>query len=129
MAGFISGGGIVSWNGIFLAPRSITFTSPQPETSTINSLYTGLGTAPLVVPTGDYTGGSISVEFTRDLGGVNMANFVGWSAVFTYSDANGYSLSLTNALLTQASEEVSTGALVTGTLEFQWTSFSGSPYQ
>lgn len=129
MAGFVSAGGFASWNGIVLRPRSITYTSPTPETTTIPYLYDARGSAPRVVPTGDYAAGSgsMTVEYTRDLGGVNMSNYVGQSAAFTYTDAYGYGLALNGALLTQVTENVATGSVVTGTLEFQWTQFLGTP--
>lgn len=128
MAGFVSAGGQITWNGITIRPRSITYTSPTPETTTIPYLYDPRGNAPRVIPTGDYAGGgTMSVEYTRESTGVNMSNYIGQSAPFQYLDAFGYNLSLSGALLTQVTETVATGAVVTGTLEFQWTQFIGTP--
>ena len=128
MAGFISAGGFITWNGITIRPRSITYTSPEPETTTIPYLYDPRGNAPRVIPTGDYAGtATMSVEYTRESNGVNMSLYLGQSYAFQYLDADGYSLSLNGALLTQVTENISTGAVVTGTLEFQWTQFIGTP--
>ena len=126
MPAFVSAGGSVSWNGISLRPRSITYTSAEAETVTLPVLTTPKNSTPLVVPTGDNQGGSISVEYTRELLGVNMDSYVGASASFSYTDSNGYSIVVSNMLLTSCSENVGTGDVVTGTLEFVLTSFSGN---
>ena len=126
MAAFVSAGGSVSWSGINLSPRSITYNSASAETVTIPALYQAKNTSPLVVPTGDNQGGSVSVEYTRDLGGINMSTYVGQAAPFSYIDSNGYGITVNNMLLVSCSENVGTGEVVTGTLEFVLTSFSGN---
>ena len=128
MAGFVSAGGSITWNGITIRPRSITYTSPTPETTTIPFLHDPRGNAPRVIPTGDYAGtATMSVEYTRESTGVNMSGYLGQSYEFKYQDAEGYQLTLNGALLTQVTETIATSSLVTGTLEFQWTQFLGTP--
>ena len=126
MAAFVSAGGSISWGGLSFTPRTITFKSAEAETTEIPYLYSGKNTPPLVVPTGDFRGGGISVQYTRDLGSAPPTDKVGLAAPFTYSDAMGYVLYGNNMLLVSCSDEVQTGSVVTGTLEFVLTSFSGN---
>lgn len=126
MAAFISTGGSISWGGYIITPRSIAFNSASAEVVTIPFLYTSKNTPPVVVPTGDFQGGGISVEFIKQLGDVNFAQAVGLSAPWTYTDEKGYALAGTNMLLVSCTENPAVGSVVTGTLEFVLTSFSGN---
>lgn len=126
MAAFVSAGGSIVWGGLILSPRSISFKSAQAEVVEIPYLYSGKNTPPLVVPTGDFKGGGITVEYTRDAASPPPTDKVGLSDTFLYGDANGYGLQAANMLLVSCSDEVATGAVVTGTLEFVLTSFSGN---
>lgn len=126
MAAFTSTGGVINWGGNTLTPRSISFNSASAETVTIPWLHSGKNSPPVVVPTGDFQGGGISVEYTRDLSGGSMTSLVGAALPWTYSDDKGYSLSASSMLLVSCTENVSTGSVVTGTLEFVLTSFSGN---
>lgn len=126
MAGFVSSSGSISWGGYVIVPKSITFNSASAEVTTIPYLYTGKNTPPVVVPTGDFQGGGITVTYNRPLGDINFSQAVGLSAPFTYSDGNGYGLTGNNMLLVSCSEEVGTGEVVTATLEFVLTTFAGN---
>lgn len=126
MAAFTSTGGVINWGGNFITPRSISFNSASAETVTIPWLHSPKNSPPAVVPTGDFQGGGISVEYTRDLGSGSMTTLVGQSSPWTYTDDKGFSLSGSNMLLVSCTENVATGAVVTGTLEFVLTAFSGN---
>jgi hypothetical protein len=126
MAGFVSSGGSISWGGYTIVPTSIRFNSASAEVTSIPWLYSAKNTPPPVVPTGDFQGGGISVTYNRPLNDINFASAVGLSAPFTYTDSNGYGITGNNMLLVSMSEEVGTGAVVTATLEFTLTLFSGN---
>ena len=126
MASFVSAGGVISWGGWTIIPRRITFTSASAEVVTIPWLFSNKNSPPVVVPTGDFQGGGISVEYLRQTGSGPFTGAVGLSAPFTYSDATGYSYSANNMLCVDNVENVATGDVVTGTLEFVLTTFVGN---
>jgi len=123
---FVSSGGSISWGGYTIVPTAIRFNSASAEVTSIPWLGSAKNTPPPVVPTGDFQGGGISVTYNRPVNDINFSSAVGLSAPFTYTDGNGYSISGNNMLLVSTSEEVGTGAVVTATLEFTLTLFSGN---
>lgn len=130
MVAFVSTGANLAWSGYSLKPTSITADSGDPEVAEIPYLYDFKGAPPRVVPTGDYTGGSITVEYNHDKssGPASIFGYIGTSAALTYSDEHGHQIVMNNALLVGASENVAVGSVVSITLEFRWTSFLGNNY-
>lgn len=130
MVAFISTSASMSWNGYTISPTSISVTSPTPETATIPYLYDARGAAPRTVPTGDWAEpGTVSVTYnhSKSSGIANIFNDVGRSSNLTYSDVHGHQIVMNAALLKSVTENISTGAVVSITLEFEWTSFLGTP--
>jgi hypothetical protein len=78
----------------------------------------------VAVPTGAWTGGSISVEYLHRAGGSDAQDIVRKVGVLTFSSA-GYSVSR-RAILESATTDASVGALVRGTLRFRLTDYTGT---
>lgn len=78
--------------------------------------------AMVMVPTGAVTGGKITVDFWHD-GVVNVRNLIGTYGTLTFSSA-AYSVSQ-SVVCEHATMEARTGQIVSGTLSFVFTDFTG----
>lgn len=75
-----------------------------------------------LVPTGEYTGGSVQVEYIRFAGQTDPNNLLGGVGSATFSSSG---LTVTKQVyLRRASEDARVGDVVRGRLEFGWTDYS-----
>jgi len=83
---------------------------------------TALASTSIMVPTGEYTGGRISVDYIRYSGQTDPKALVGGVGSASFSSPT-YSVSK-QVVLQGTSEEARFGELVRGTLNFAWTDYS-----
>lgn len=76
----------------------------------------------ILVPTGEYKGGSISVEYVRYSGQTDPNNLLGGVGTASFSSP-GLTTSK-QVYLRRASEEARVGDVVRGTLELAWTDYA-----
>lgn len=76
----------------------------------------------IMVPTGEYSGGTISVDYVRYAGQADPQNLVGGVGSASFSSP-AYSVSK-QVVLRSASEEARFGDVVRGTLSFAWTDYA-----
>jgi hypothetical protein len=125
--------------GLTAAGGTFTFTSDKGSmTANVTGVSVETGTAKManmssstegahvnvLVPTGEYEGGSIRVDYLRYSGQVDPNSLIGGvgSAAFA---SQGFSVSK-NVVLQNASEEAQFGDLVRGSLSFLWTDYTPS---
>lgn len=106
-----------------LSANVLSISVETPETVVVDMTPpTSATSAQLLVPTGEYRGGSIQVEYSRYSGQADPATLLGGVGTASFSSP-GYSASK-SVFLRKASEEARTGDLVRGRLEFGWTDYS-----
>jgi hypothetical protein len=94
--------------------------TPSAVLADMSSTATG-GRSQLIVPTGEWSGGSITVGF---MSSADPQSLVGTRAALTFS-STAYSVSR-NVILESASIDVRTGEAVRGSLRFRITDYYGS---
>jgi hypothetical protein len=94
--------------------------TPSAVLADMSSTSTG-GKSQLIVPTGELSGGSITVGF---MSSKDPQSLVGTRAVLTFS-SNAYSVSR-NVILESAAVDVRLGETVRGALRFRVTDYYGS---
>jgi len=76
----------------------------------------------IMVPTGEYSGGAISVDYIRYSGQADPSSLVGGVGVAAFSSP-AYTVAK-QVVLRSASEEARFGDVVRGTLSFAWTDYA-----
>lgn len=95
----------------------------MPKAEIVNMTPQGAAAgAQVLVPTGAVTGGSVVVDFWHD-GVVNVRNLIGTYGTLTFT-STAYSVSI-NVVCEHATVEARTGQIVSGTLRFVFTDFTG----
>lgn len=79
--------------------------------------------ASFVTPTGEWTGGSVSVDFIYAGGGIDPQSMVRSYGTLSFASA-GYSVSR-HVVLESATTEARVGDIVRGTLKFRMTDYTG----
>ena len=123
--------------GLIAAGATFTFTSDKgnltanvtgisvetPEARMVDMTPpTASASTQIMVPTGEYSGGSISVDYIRYTGQTDPKTLVGGVGSASFSSP-AYSVSK-QVVLRSASEEARFGELVRGTLSFAWSDYS-----
>jgi hypothetical protein len=122
MAGVSAQGGTFTFQGFVGAITGISVQTPEAEIVDMTSPTDGIGFA-VRVPTGDWTGGSVSVDYIKT-SNTDPQTLVKQVGQLTFSSA-GFSVTR-RAILQSASMEARVGAAVTGTLNFVVTDYQGS---
>ena len=112
---------ICTFNGLSLKVVSLSVETPQAEVVDMTSATDGPSQITLV-PTGAWTGGSITVEYLYEGRNPQLDVRSVGNLVFTSS---AYSVSR-RAILVSATVDSRVGEVVRGTLRFQLTDYSGS---
>jgi hypothetical protein len=101
----------------------VTVEAPQAEIADVTGLYDSTTTV-VRVPTGAWTGGSITVDFlVLSNGSMNIDSMIGKRGQMTFS-ASGYSISR-NVIVKSVSSEGSVGDVFRGTRRFIPTDYYG----
>jgi len=101
----------------------VTVESPVAEIADVTGLYDATN-ATVRVPTGAWTGGSITVEFVvLSTGSMNIDSLIGKTGNLTFS-ATGYSVSK-NVIVESASSGATVGDVFRGTMKFIPTDYYG----
>lgn len=101
---------------------SLSVSSPEAEVADMTGIATPAGQR-IMVPTGDWSGGSIDVEYLASAGGFNPEGFVRDVGTLTFASSG---LTVTKrAILVSAQRQASVGELVRGSLRFTLTDYTG----
>lgn len=113
----VSGGNIVA------KIIGLSVETPQAEIVDMTA-YNDAAELSVAVPTGSWTGGSVSVDYMHVPGGQDPQSIVRKVGSLTFSSA-GYSVTK-RAILESATTEARVGELVRGTLRFRLTDYQGT---
>lgn len=114
------GGGAASFTG---AITGINVTSPVAEIVDMTAYDDDAGTRSLV-PTGEWSGGEVSVDYIAKPGTGDIQNLVRRIGDVSFASLN---FSVTRrAILESATQEASVGGLVRGTMTFRVTDYQGT---
>jgi hypothetical protein len=124
MAGVHAQGATFTFAGYSAIVTGISVETPTAEVTDMTSAVAPLGTQ-AVVPTGDWSGGSISVDYVHaGRQAIDPQSIVRTRGQLRFSSTN-YSVSR-NAILESATTEARTGDIVRGTMRFRMTDYYGS---
>lgn len=127
MAGFAAQGATFTFagsRGSFAgAVTGISVDTPTAEVVDMTSPSDPTGYA-ILVPTGEWTGGAVSVDYIATSGTGSVQDIVRGIGTLTFASAN-YSVSR-RAILESARQEARVGDLVRGTLNFRVTDYAGT---
>ena len=121
MPGGIPRNATCTFNGATMKVVSLSVESPQAEVVDMTSATDGASTIKLV-PTGAWTGGSITVEYIYESGDPQTVVKTVGSLSFTSQE---YTVTR-RAILVSATVDSRVGEVVRGTLRFQLTDYQGS---
>jgi hypothetical protein len=122
MAGVSAHGGTFTFQGFVGAITGISVQTPEAEIVDMTDATAAIGLV-MRVPTGELTGGSVSVDYIKT-SNTDPQTLVKQVGQLTFSSA-GFSVTR-RAILQSASMEARVGAAVTGTLNFVVTDYQGS---
>jgi hypothetical protein len=123
MAGVSAQGGTFTFGSFAGAITGISVQTPEAEVVDMTDVAAAAGQT-VLVPTGDWSGGSVSVDYIKTSSGPDPQTLVKQVGQLTFASA-GFSISR-RAILQSASMEARVGAAVTGTLNFVVTDYTGS---
>jgi hypothetical protein len=121
MAGATAHGATFSFQGIRFTLTGISVETPAAEVTNMTAATDQLGYT-FMVPTGEWAGGTITVDFLAT--GVDPQTLVRKVGVLSFS-SSGYSISR-RVICESASTSVQAGELVRGTLKFLITDYQGT---
>lgn len=110
-----------TFNGISAYVVGLSVETPQAEVTNMTNASTGAGYM-VMVPTGDWTGGTITVDYLHH-GSLDVQSLVRSVGTLSFTSST-YSVAR-NAILVSASSEARVGEVVRGTLKFQMTDYTG----
>ena len=126
MAGFAAQGATFTFDGTrgqFGANvTSLSVSSPEAEVVDMTGPDDALGLR-VMVPTGDWSGGSVEVEYIASPSGADPEGFVRDYGTLTFA-ASGVTISR-RAILASTDKRVSVGDIVRGSLRFTLTDYEG----
>lgn len=123
MAGFVASGATFTFNGVAATITRLSVETPAAEI--VDMTAHNAPTKQLVlVPTGDWRGGAIDIDYIYAAGGTDPQTVVGTVGQATFASPR-YSVAR-RVILESATTEASVGALVQGTLRFRVTDYAGT---
>lgn len=124
MAGVHAQGATFTFAGFRAIVTGISVETPTAEVTDMTSAVAPLGTQ-TIVPTGDWSGGSVSVDYIHaGSAATDPQTLVRRRGQLSFSSQN-YSVSR-NVILETATTEARAGDIVRGTLRFRVTDYYGS---
>lgn len=123
MAGLTAHGGTFTFQGFTAAITGLSVETPTAEVVDMTPSSASASTV-VMVPTGAWSGGSISVDYIRLSSTGDPQGIVKLAGQLTFSSA-GYSVSR-RCILQSASTEARFGDLVRGSLRFVLTDYQGT---
>lgn len=122
MAGTTAQGSTFTFNGVVATVVGVQVETPVAEVVDMTPHDAAAGVN-VLVPTGHWTGGSITVEYLHAAGGIDPQTAVRTYGLLSLAGPN-FSVSR-NVILEKASTEARTGDIVRGTLTFLMTDHYG----
>lgn len=127
MAGVTAHGGTFTFTANQAGAINATITRLSVETPTAEVVDMTPHDAPagqiMLVPTGNWVGGSVSVDYIHAAGGTDPQTLVRQYGSLSFASGN---FSITrNAILESATTEASVGDIVKGSLKFRVTDYTG----
>ena len=123
MAGVIATGCTCTFAGLTILATRVGVETPVAEIVNMTSISDD-NKKLMLVATGDWAGGKLTVEYLRQRQDTDPQSLVGNFGTLQFSSGN-YSISR-SALLESASTEVTVGELIRGTMRFIVTDYSPS---
>lgn len=123
MAGLSAHGGTFTFMSFQAAVTGLSVETPTAEIVDMTPAAAGAQYV-VMVPTGAWSGGSVSVDYIRLPGTADPQSLVGACAPLSFSSA-GYSVTK-RCVLQSASTEARVGDLVRGSLRFVLTDYTGT---
>jgi hypothetical protein len=120
MAGVTAQGASFTFRGVAATVTSISVETPIAEIVNMTSARDPANYL-VLVPTGAWSGGSITVDYIHRSGGTDPQTLVGYVGSLQFS-SSGYSVTR-NAILESATHGAQVGDLVKGTLKFRMTDY------
>lgn len=121
MAGFTAQGATFTYSGFSGKVSGISVESPTAEVTDMTAMQNAVGYS-VMVPTGEWAGGTITVDFISD--GKDPQSLVKTTGQLVFSSAG---LSITRRVVCQsASIAAQVGEIVRGSLRFLITDYTGS---
>lgn len=126
MAGFAAQGATFTFAGtrgqFGASVTSLSVSSPEAEVVDMTGFGDDLGRR-VMVPTGDWSGGSVEVEYIASPNGADPEGFVRDYGTLTFG-ATGLNISR-RAILTSTDKQIRVGDIVRGSLRFALTDYEG----
>ncbi len=122
MAGVTAHGGTFSFGGFSAAVVGVSVETPTAEIADMSGIQ-NTSSQIVLVPTGSWSGGSVTVDYLRRTATADPISLVRSVGTLTFSSA-GFSVAR-RAILESASSEARAGELVRGTLRFRTTDYMG----
>lgn len=120
MAGITAQGATFTFKGYVATITAISVESPVAETVDMTGPNDPVNFS-VIVPTGGWTGGTITVDYLHAAGGTDPVTLVAQVGTVSFSSA-GYSVTK-NAILQSVTHGVQVGDLVKGSLKFVLTDY------
>lgn len=122
MAGVTAQGGSFSFNGFLAAVVGVSVETPTAEIADMSGMADAVGRV-VLVPTGDWSGGSVTVDYIRVATTADPQSLVRQTGNLVFSSA-GHTVSR-RVILESASTESRVGEIVRGSLRFRITDYAG----
>jgi len=123
MAGLSAQGGTFTFRGFQAAVTGLSVETPTAEVTNMTPAGARVG-AIVMVPTGEWSGGAVSVDYIRKSNTMDPQTLVRQTGSLTFASA-GFSVAR-NVILQSASTEARVGDLVRGSLRFIITDYTGT---
>jgi hypothetical protein len=123
MAGVTAQGGAFTFNGVSAYITGLSVETPTAEVVDMTAHNAAAGQM-VMVPTGHWSGGSVTVDYIHAAGGTDPLSIVRTVGTLSFS-SGGYSVSR-RAILESATTSARVGDLVRGTLKFRVTDYAGT---
>lgn len=120
MAGVSAQGGTFTFRGIRATITGLSVETPTAEVVDMTSYAAPINTV-MLVPTGAWSGGSVTVDYVHQAGGVDPQTVVRQVGQLVFGSP-GYSITR-QAILESATTEARLGDRVTGSLRFRLTDY------
>jgi hypothetical protein len=121
MAGTSAQGGVFTFRGAVATITSISVETPAAEIVDMTPASASASNI-VLVPTGAWSGGTITVDYLHKAGGTDPQTLVRQVGQATFL-SSGYSVTR-NVILESASHGVQAGDIVKGTLKFRMTDYT-----
>lgn len=122
MAGVTSQGATFTFNGAVAIITGLSINTPKAEIADMTGINDP-AQAQVMVPTGSFGPGNVTVDYVHISGGIDPQSVVGVRGPLVFGSP-GYSVTR-NVILESASTEVRSGDVVRGSLNFVMTDYYG----